>query len=68
MSKVKVTMGKKRKTAESSPLTMHCKRAPYAVRCKQRQAAVDNTIPSPPEGDAVTAVHADGGWRAVYIW
>jgi len=31
------------------------------------QAAADDTIPSPPGGDGVTAVHADGGWRAVYV-
>ena len=52
---------KKRKTAKSSPLTMHCKAC--AVRCK-RQAA-DGSIPWPP---GVTGVHADGGLPAVYVW
>jgi len=42
--------------------------APYAVRCKWPHAAADDTIPSPPWGDGVTAVHTDGGLRAVYVW
>ena len=28
----------------------------------------DDAIPSPPGGERVTAVHADGGLRVVYVW
>ena len=37
----------------------------YAVRCKWRHPAADGTIPSLL---GVTAVHADGGLRAVCVW
>jgi len=47
-SKVKVTTDKKRKTAESSPLTMHSKAC--AVGGTQ-QAATDDTVAWPPGGD-----------------
>ena len=59
--KVKVSRDKKRKTAESSQLTMHCKAC--AVRCIPR-AAGDGTIALQP---GVTGVHAVGGLRAVCI-
>jgi len=56
MSRSKVTRDKKRKTAESSPLTMHCKAsAVRRTRWKWRHVAVDGTILSPP---GVT------GWRS----
>ena len=48
---------KKRKAAESSPLTMHNNSC--AVGRKQ-QAAADGTTAWPPGGDGMTAVDADG--------
>ena len=57
-SKVKVTRDKKRKTAETSPLTVHskaCASAPYATCSSRRYHCI------PAGGDMVTAVHADGG-------
>jgi len=62
-SKVKVIGIKKRETAESSPLTMQGKAG--AVR---RTVAADDTIASTPGVDGVTAVHADDGLLAVYVW
>jgi len=56
-SKVKITGDKKRKAAESSPLTMHNNAC--AVGRKQ-QAAADDTTAWPPRGDGMTAVDADG--------
>jgi len=58
--------GKKRKTAESSPLTIHSKASDvYAVRC---HPAANDTIAAQPESDGVMALHADGGLRAVCVW
>jgi len=56
---------KKRKTAQLPQLTMHGKAC--AVR-RSLQSAADDTIPSPPKGDGVTAVHTDCGLRAAYVW
>jgi len=55
---------KQRKTAESSPLTMHSKacgvpRTPYAARSSRRY----HCVAAGGRGDRVTAVHADGGLR-----
>jgi len=55
---------KKRKTAESSPLTMHSKAC--AVRRTLHTVADDTIALQPPGGDRVTAVHADGGLRERY--
>jgi len=44
-SKVKVTGDKKRKTAESSPFTMHSK---ACAAGRTQQAATDDTIAWPP--------------------
>ena len=60
-SKVKVTRGKKRKTADSSPVTMHSKACTASRRALH--AAADDTIASQPGDDRMTAVHADGGLR-----
>jgi len=57
---------KKRKTAESFPLTMHNKACAVG---RTQQSAADETIAwLPAGGDGVMAVHADGGLRAVYVW
>jgi len=53
-SKVKVTRDKERKTAESSPLTVHSKAC--AVGGTQ-QVATDDTIAWPPSGDGL------GRWK-----
>ena len=62
-SKVKVTRDKTGKTAESSPLTVHCN----ACAVCSKGAAGDGTIPWPPAGDGVMGVHAYSGLRAVYV-
>jgi len=50
-SKVKVTRDKKqRKTAESSPLTMHSRACAVG---RTQQAATDDTIAWPPGGDGL---------------
>jgi len=63
-STVKVSRDKRQKTAESSPL-VHSKACSVGHTL---QAAADVTIPWPPGSDWVTAVHADGGLRDVYVW
>ena len=63
MSKVKVIRDKTGKTAESSPLTMHCN----ACAVRGKGAAGDGTIAWPPGRDGVTGAHADGSLRAVYV-
>jgi len=56
------------KTAKSSPLTMHYKA--YAVRrtlqVTSRTSRRHNSVAA--GGDGVTAVHDDGGLRAVCVW
>jgi len=53
----------KRKTSESSPLTMHSK---ACAVLRTLHAAADDTIAT--GGDGVTAAHADGRLHAVYVW
>jgi len=57
--------GTKRITAESSPLTMHskaCNCTPYTASSSRQCYSVTTG------GDRVTAVHASGGLRTVYVW
>jgi len=49
-SKVKVTGTKKRKTAESCPLTMHSRACAVG---RTQQAAADDTTAWPPMGDGL---------------
>jgi len=42
--------------------------APYALRCKWRQSDVRWHRYVAAGGDGVTAVHAEGGVRDVYVW
>jgi len=49
-SKVKVTRDKKRKSAESYPLTMHSTACAVG---RTQHAATDDTIEQPPEGDGL---------------
>jgi len=65
--KGKVTRDKNWKTAASSPLTVHVRRAPYAAS-DVMQPPADRTIASQLAGDGVTGMHAAGGLCAMYVW